>query len=793
MSKKWIFKTTGYDTQLDEVTGNRVLSTLLANRGIKDEQSAKTFLNPISTEISSPFNFVDMEKAVERIRKSVENKEHITVYGDFDADGITSTSLLYLTLKHIGADVGFYLPDRDTESHGLNTKAVVKLISKDKSKLIITVDCGVSNVAEVSLAKTFKTDVIITDHHEAQEVLPEAFAIINPKAKNSLRPDLDFETIDSLNCLAGVGVAFKLACALLEKYEKQDFVKTLLPLVAVGTIGDIVPLVKENRCLVTSGLELIKQRQHFGLTKLIEKINIPIETLNSENISFGIVPRINATGRLETPSVAIDLLISEDENVVNNCINKLNELNETRQTLCDETFAEAVEMVSRTPSLFKKSIILFSPNWHIGIIGIVASKLVEKYHLPTFLMTKDNNDETKIRCSCRSIKGINIFETLSMVSDKFLNFGGHKMAGGFAFDSKMTPFEKMRQEINKVIDEQTQGFDFSPTLEIDMPLEAEDLSLSLCDEIEKLQPFGAENQPPVFAMTDLVLKNFKMMGQNSNHLKMFLETPLKNIVECVKWNTGKFEVPLNTKLDIAFSLKSNTFNGKTSLQLDVADIHSEYIKEEKVNTLKILDHRKKTDIFERVMDYVSTTKLSTSIFAVNKTTLDMFEKFEKVKEKIHSCTELPPSDQIMLFDCPENEEELKEILDLSKAKTVHFMRFNPQGINTKTFLSTLTGMLKYCVNNKNGEFDLRALTRSLGTGEETTKLALTLLEQTGVISLESEDEVNYKTALLKPVKLSELEEQGLYGELTEKIEETNNFKKRIFEASVEELHEICER
>ena len=793
MSKKWIFKTTGYVTELDKVTGNRVLSTLLYNRGIKTEKEAKTFLDPISTEISSPFNFSDMGKAVERIKKSVDNNEHITVYGDFDADGITSTSLLYLTLKHIGADVGFYLPDRDTESHGLNTKALTKLISKDKSKLIITVDCGVSNVKEVALAKTFKTDIIITDHHEAQEVLPESISIINPKAKNSLIPDLDLETIESLNCLAGVGVAFKLACALLEKYDKEDFVKELLPLVAVGTIGDIVPLIKENRCLVTSGLELIRQKQHLGLTRLIEKMNLPFETLTSENVSFGIVPRINATGRLESPASAIDLLISKDEKVIDDCINKLNELNETRQTLCDETFSQAVEMISKNPNLFKKSIVLFSPDWHIGIIGIVASKLVEKYHLPSFLMTKDNNDETRIRCSCRSIKGINVFEILSMLSDKFSNFGGHKMAGGFAFDSAITPFETMRKEINKIIDEQTQGFDFTPTLEIDMPLEAEDLSLSLIEKIEKLQPFGSENQPPVFAMTDLVLKNYKLMGTNSNHLKMFLETPSKNIVECVKWNIGKFEVPLDSKMDIAFSPKSNTFNGKTTLQLDISDIHSEYLKEERQNTLKILDHRKKTDIFSSVMDYVSKTEIPTSIFAVTKPTLDMFEKFEEVKPKIHSVSDFPSSEQILLFDCPEDETELQEILSLSGAKTVHFMRFNPQGINSKTMLSTLAGMVKYCVNNKNGEIDIHTLTKNLCIGEETIKLALTLLEQTGMISLESDDEINYKIGFIKPVKLSEIEEQSLYGELTERINYSNNFKKRIFEASVEELHEICGR
>ena len=509
--------------------------------------------------------------------------------------------------------------------------ALDKLISKDKSKLIITVDCGVSNVKEVALAKTFKADIIITDHHEAQEILPEAFAIINPKAKNSLVPDLDFETIESLNCLAGVGVAFKLACALLEKYDEQDFVKELLPLVAVGTIGDIVPLIKENRCLVTSGLELIRQKQHFGLTRLIDKMNLPFETLTSENVSFGIVPRINATGRLENPKSAIDLLISTDEKTVDECIGKLNELNETRQTLCDETFSQAVEMISKKPSLFKKSIVLFSPDWHIGIIGIVASKLVEKYHVPAFLMTKDNNDETKIRCSCRSIKGINIFETLSMISDKFTNFGGHKMAGGFAFDSAVTPFEIIRKEINRVIDEQTQGFDFTPTIEIDMPVEAEDLSLSLIEEIEKLQPFGAENQPPIFAMTDLVLKNYKLMGTNSNHLKMFLETPLKNIVEGVKWNIGKFDVPLNTKMDIAFSPKSNTFNGKTTLQLDISDIHSEYLKEEK--SLKILDHRKKTDIFstleEKLYLEYPNLKQKNNIFLVHGNMVNRQESLEQ--------------------------------------------------------------------------------------------------------------------------------------------------------------------
>ncbi len=799
MTKKWIFKTTEYanNPELDEITGSRVLSTLLGNRGISDKESAKAFLNPISYKVSSPFNFTDMEKAVERIRQAVDEKEKITVYGDFDADGITSTALLYLTLKRIGADVGFYIPDRDTDGHGLNMKALNKFMGGIKRKLVITVDCGISNVSEVAAAKTFKTDIIITDHHEAQETLPDAYAIINPKAPNSLDKNLDMETIASLNYLAGVGVAFKLACAILEKYDDKDFVKELLPLVAVGTVGDIVPLIKENRCLVTSGLELLRKGVHFGITKLAEKSEIPLEKLTTENISFGIVPRINATGRLDSPLLAFDLLVSKDEEKINECVKQLNDLNENRQKMCDETFSQAVSMISKNPRLYKKSIVLYSPDWHIGIIGIVASKLIEKYHLPTFMMTKDSHDENKIRCSCRSIKGINVFEVLSQMKDMFSNFGGHKMAAGFAFDSKIHPFETVRSEINKIIDEQTQGFDFTPQLDIDMLLEPQDLSLSLIEHIEKLQPFGEENKPPVFALKDLTLKRYQFMG-NNKHLKFFLETPLNNVVECVKWNTSKFDVPPDTKLDIAFEPKINVFNGNTTLQLDVSDVHSEYLKAEdekkELRTLKILDHRKKTDIFSQVMDYVAKTKLSTAIFAVNKNTITLFDKFDGVKNKLFSTRNIPQNiDQIMIFDCPENENELKELINQSGAKALHFMNFNSQGMNVQTFLSTLSGMLKYCVNNKNGEFNLPALAQGLCAGEETTKLALLLLEQAQMISLDSADEINYKIGFLNPVKLSDIEAENLFTELKERINEVNSFKKLISEASVEELHAICER
>ena len=314
MEKIWKTKELFEPSQeLINVAGSKLLAQLLLQRGVNTVQKIKDFLNPLQMKITSPFVFVDMQKSVDRIFSAIENKEKIIIYGDFDADGVTSTSLLYKTLKCLDANVDFYIPNRETENHGLNSKALVKLIAKHRAKLIITVDCGISDVEQVSFANSFKVDVIITDHHEAPDTLPEAYAILNPKAFNSLDKDLAIEEIESLNQLAGVGVAFKLACALLEKTQNYDFVDELLPLVAVGTIADVVPILNENRSFVQAGLKLIEQKKHYGIAKLLEIGGYSCQNgVTSENIAFGVAPRINAAGRLDTVDCAVKLLISDN-------------------------------------------------------------------------------------------------------------------------------------------------------------------------------------------------------------------------------------------------------------------------------------------------------------------------------------------------------------------------------------------------------------------------------------------------------------------------------------------------
>ena len=325
-----------------------LIERLLSVRGV-NKKDAKDFLNPLEMKLIPTSAFCDMQKAVERIETAINNKEKILIYGDFDADGITSTSLLVRLFRHLGAEFDYYIPSREADGHGLNTKALVKLMVSKKPKLIITVDCGISNVEEVKFIESFKKDIIITDHHEAGDVLPDAYAIINPKAPNALDENLSAKEIKSLTSLAGVGVAFKLALGILEKYNKLDFVSSLLPYVAVGTIADIVPLVGENRYYVIKGLQLISQGKHYGLKRLLESAgyNNIEDGITADKISFGVAPRINACGRLGSVDAAVNLLISDRKSEIEVAVMAMNDANDIRKGLEKTTVEEAEKMASK--------------------------------------------------------------------------------------------------------------------------------------------------------------------------------------------------------------------------------------------------------------------------------------------------------------------------------------------------------------------------------------------------------------------------------------------------------------
>ena len=770
--------------------GNSILASLLSNRKIDTPEKINNFLNPLKAPLSSPDVFVDMKKAFDRIKFAVENNEQIIVYGDFDSDGVTATSLLYLTLKKIGANVDFYLPDRATESHGLNTKALVQLIAKRKTKLIITVDCGISNVQEVAFAKGFKTDVIITDHHEAPEILPDAFAIINPKAPNSLNSDLSVDEIQSLNFLAGVGVAFKLACKLLDEYSFRDFAYDLLPLVAVGTIGDVVELLCENRTLVEMGLELLRKGKHIGIQKMLKEAGIEPSTLTSENIAFSIVPRLNAAGRLESPYTAIKILTSDDENVLVETVKILNDLNALRQELCDETYKQAKSMYLSNKLSNKKSIVLFNDNWHIGIIGIVSSKLVEEFNKPTFLMTRDANNTNIIRCSCRSIDEVNVHTILSQHKELFVGFGGHKLAAGFSFDQNKIIFDLFKNLLNKTIDEFTQDVDFKSTkIDVDMLIEPNDVSIENIEIINKLQPFGSANPSPLFAINSLTLKNYKFMGQNNNHLKFFVSKGNSNLLQCVKWNTPDFNLPEGSNLDILFSMNINTFNGETSPQLMISDIHSEFIKVNNTESeIKILDHRNKSNILTQVYDFISNTKKSTAIYIQNLNLKKELSLPEEIDKLCFSAQNIPVDiEQVFFFEIPSSKEELFRIINETNSQVLHLMNFSCPEISTDSLVSKLSGMLKYAFSNMSGSLNLYRISSALFIDVETLDIALSLLENCEMVDLDKNSDVEFLINNLNPVELSKVKNDELYLTLDERVSLINNFRHFYKTCSIAEL------
>ena len=779
--KEWIVKK-------NDCTDKSLIKRLLYSRGVKTDEEIHEFLNPLEVKLTHPKAFLDMEKAVERISSAISNNEKIVIYGDFDADGVTSTSLLYKTLTFLGANVSYFIPDREKEGHGFDTKALVKLMTALKPKLIISVDCGISDVEPVSFIKSFKIDVIITDHHEAPEVLPDAFAIINPKAPNALDEYLSAKQINSLASLAGVGVAFKLAQALLEKYNRLEFIPEILPFVAVGTVADVVPLVGENRYFVTKGIELIKSGNHYGLKRLLEAAGCSLDKgLTAETIAFVVAPRINASGRLDTVEEAIKLLISDNHQEIEMAIVNLNEFNKVRQTLCQEVFAQADDMVQREGNR-NPAIVLFNSKWHVGIIGIVASKLVEKYYKPVFLMTY--SEETKqIKCSARSIEGVHLYEVISAIGDMLDGFGGHSLAAGLSFSPDKTPFKSVKEQLNRIVKEVTNGKVLKPFINIDLELEPDDISVNLVEELSKLEPYGASNPSPVFVLNNCTLMQKKLMGDNKNHLRLVVQNKDKNFT-CVRWQNGDVSLSAGDSLDIAFHPQINEFQGQVSVQLIIDDIHSPNLKEEIVPVsggIKLYDHRKKTDILPLVEDYVKGSKLNIKVFAENKRICDELSNYKTLYSRIVNRENLEHCDSLMFFDYPADRDSFESIIREASPDSIHFMNYNIKYFDDKEFLKTISGMLKFACHNNNGKVELLRCASFLGKSVQLVRSFLDLLEKCSVISISERNEKFYTVQISDGADMTAVLHNPEYGEILNLAEDCELFQKSLLEDDISDI------
>lgn len=754
-----------------------LIDRLLEVRGITTEEAKKDFLNPLEITLMHPNAFCDMQKATDRIKKAIDEKENILIYGDFDADGVTSTSLMLKTLAFLGANVDYYIPDRENEGHGLNTKALVPLLTKKKPKLIITVDNGVSSVEEVKFINSFGRDVIITDHHEAPEELPPAVAIINPKAMNALDEKLTPAQIESLTSLAGVGVAFKLAQAVLEKYDKLSYSMEILPYVTVGTIADIVPLIGENRYYVTKGLELIAAGKHYGLKRMLDVAGVGTDNgLTAEQVAFTIAPRINASGRIDTVDSAIKVMISENKQEIEMAIISLENFNKMRQEMCSQMFAEADEMWRNSKSR-DNAIVLYSKDWHIGIVGIVASKFVEKYYKPTFIM--NYSEEKKLfRCSARGVKELNLYDIISNISEMLDGFGGHQLAAGFAFSTEKTSFEAVKKALNKTVDEMLNGQKLNPSLDVDLELSIDEVDCGLVEEISKLEPFGASNPSPTFVVKNLTLKQKKLMGSTKDHLKLIVDTP-NGTMDCVWWSRGDVPLIQGDKLDIAFAPQLNTFNGVTSVQLILKDVHSDGLKEEETSKTKIYDQRKKTNILPQVNDYIKTSKLSICAFVEDKLILENLKPFRSICDCIVNRNNAQKADVLMFFDYPADDDVFQNLMSTIAPDAIHYMNYQKIKYNEENILKLFSGMIRYTCNTLDGDFNLSRAAAALGVTNEVIETMLEMFEDAGMIKIQARGEESFKIAFVSSIELSKTLHTIKYAEFIELMNSIYEYKQKF--------------
>ena len=781
--KEWIYNKSVHSK-------SEIISQLLDSRGIIGEKAQKEFLYPEEMKLIHPNAFNDMEKAVERIVNAIDTQEKIIIYGDFDTDGMTSVSILYKTLLYLNANVSWFIPDRD-DNHGLNTKLLVPLLTKEKPKLIITVDCGTNNVNEVNFLKSFKVDTIITDHHEQSTEIPEAFAIINPKVENALSEKLTANEMESLASLAGCGVSYKLSLALLLKYNKPEFSYNLLPLVAIGTIGDIVPLLGENRYYVKKGIELIEQGSHQGAAKLLKNAGCNLEKgLTSEQIAFCLVPRLNASGRMDNVEPAMKILLSDNPSELTINAEKLENLNKARQEICNQTYEQAKEMYEKENSK-SNAIVLYNSEWLTGIVGIAASKMVETYYKPAFLMTI-SNDGGQIKCSARGIDDLNLFDIISYIMPDCENGGGHKLAGGFAFNPEFISFEKIKEKIETVVNEMTQDKELKPKVFVDLVLEQDDngsgVDIELTDTLKLLEPYGASNPQPLFAINDVILTEKRLMGENKTHLKLIFE---KNgeVFECVRWGLGDIELQKGDKANIAFFPQLNTFNGKTSVQLIIKDIYSESLnsKEEKEQNktnesdIVLYDHRKKTDIYPQVDSYIKGSKRPIKVFAEDKKIMKTLKPYDNISSHIFSRLNPEKCDVLMFMDYPSDEELMREILEKCGPKSIHYFKYTPEKQNPSELIKTVCGMVKYAANHKEGNFDYKKAAAFLACSDYTIKALIEAFDECNMVKISENNEDFCIVKYEQDTDLSKITNTKAYSEFLKELEDTENYRKKLSE------------
>ncbi len=568
MDKKWVMKEQGPADQVNSLASglgvDPVLANLLVQRVIKSYEEARIFFNPDLKDLHDPFLMKDLEKAVRRIREAIENNEKILIYGDYDVDGTTSVALVYSFLKKYYPNLLYYIPNRYTEGYGISSDGIDYAAENDV-KLIIALDCGIKAVEKIAYAKERKIDFIVCDHHMPDGTLPDAFAILDPK-----QPDCKYPFKD----LSGCGVGFKLLQGLCTTSDFSfEELTNFLDLVAVSIASDIVPITGENRILAYFGIRRLNEEPCSGLKSIIKISGLENKTIGIDDIVFKIGPPINAAGRMKSGRKSVDLLISSNDGLARKIGDAINIFNNDRKSIDRRITNQAIEMIAADPdSSKKKSTVLFNPKWHKGVIGIVASRLIETYYKPTVVLTESNGMATG---SARSVPGFDLYHAMENCSDLLVNFGGHTYAAGMTMEIDTIPAfrERFEKEVASKINEDL----LTPKIEVDSLIALDKIIPRFYNTLRRFEPFGPGNMSPVFKAEKVIDNGMvKKVGASGKHLKLAITTEnnTKMVLDAIGFNqAGNYQlINMGMPFDICFTIEENNYRNKRSLQLNIKDI-----------------------------------------------------------------------------------------------------------------------------------------------------------------------------------------------------------------------------
>jgi single-stranded-DNA-specific exonuclease len=692
---------------IDVVDGSRLAAELLVRHGITDPTDARAFLFPDQYQPSPPAGFPGMDAAAERILKAVRDGEEVCVWGDFDVDGQTSTTILVSALRHLKACVRHYIPLRETESHGVHLASLMKLAAEGV-KLLVTCDTGISAVAETAWAKSHGMDVVITDHHELPEILPAADAIVNPRL---LPPD------HPLYPLPGCGVAYKLAEELLNRSGMGDYAETLLDLAALGIVADVAELRGEARYLLQRGLVTLRETRRVGLQQLYNIAGVDTASFSEETIGFALTPRLNALGRLGNANPIVDFFTTTSNSEAVIFANQLEALNNQRRLACDQVYRGAISQIEANPALLNTSaLVLASPGWPAGVIGIVASRLVERFHRPVILFNAP--EEGNARGSARSIPGINITTAITELREMLLGFGGHPMAAGMSLPPNRIP--DFRQALSYAIDRQNEGLEPEYLLKLDAILPLDQVSLPTVQELELLAPFGNGNPSPVFMSANHRVVEVLPIGTSQEHQIITIEDANGSIFKILRWYGADLPLPEST-FDLAYTPRASTYQGKKQLQFEWVDsrpVHSASVKFPARAKLEVEDLRSA----DRTTSLARLSGQQDTVFWAEGFHLEGVDLLDR--------TRLHPAGTLVIAFTPPGADEIKAAVTRVKPQKVILLPANPAG-DDPHLLQNLVSLIKQQVSTGVGKLTLETLAGNMGQRAKVIQLALEVLRTAG--------------------------------------------------------------